>query len=788
MPPVPENQASQKSPAQSLRSEVLRALVTQASHLAVAQIDAFSARLANALFAASEQHADPKQANLSFNAAQLLKNNGYAFYYLTSSGIETAFRKEVQILQQGQKPEAIPQDVALTLVSYEEMDKKLAIGRVSRSLELASAEQLAALNMRLSTLMDYDSISVPQNPFRPEVFLKVINAAWCEFNPDQEAHHLVLPLLRSDILFDLSPILQALNQTMIERGILPDLHESYRVKKMDSAGAAARKPEPLKAELEQKLKNYFSAPQNAPAAAPLHQPGASLSGVAGAAGSLGAVGSASAASIASNLFDSLQSDLARAVQEGTQHGIGSFGQPPADAGAGGSHAAAGFGQPGQPGVVDTQLFNYLADLQKGMAIRQLVAGAQGVMRLSQLKDQMPELATSGVERNTLDLLSKIFDTVFRNQTIPNEIKELIGVLQIPVLKAALIDKEFFFKEAHPARRLIDLLTKHSVAWDQKKGQEDPLYQTLRRNVNRVQQEFDQKLELFDEVASDIESFVEKEEAAAATALQEPIVRALRKEKVKQANIAANSEVAMRVGTGEVVAFVETFLEDRWVKVLTLAYTVKEEKPQAVEDALKTMDDLIWSTKPKITAQQRQELINRLPSILVTLNKWLNVIKWNDADRLQFFAELAECHASIVRAPLDISPERQLEIAVEVAQKAAERRLEKRAQAELEPPAPEPEVDEFTDAVANLERGIWLEFTRKTGETARVKLAWVSPMRSLYIFTSSQKEKSFSVSAEELEQAFREKRAQVLVLDKLVDRALMDALEEPQQETVAEVAG
>ncbi len=754
---MPENKVSQKSPALSTRSEILRSLGKEAAHLAVAQIDAFSARLANALFAASEQQADPKQANLSFNAAQLLKNNGYAFYYLASSGVEAAFRRELQVLQQGLKPEAMAQDVALTLVTYEEMDHKLAIGRVSRSLELASAEQLAALNMRLAALMEYDSVSVQQNPFRPEVFLKVFNAAWCEFNPDQEAHHLVLPLLRTDILFDLSPILEALNQTLIERGILPDLHESYRVKKVDGAVRTASKPEPVKAELEQKLKNYFSAAQNqaAPAATP---PAPSNTG--------------------NNLLDSLQNDLARAVQEGTQQGTqqGGFGFGQAN--------AAGFGQ---NAAVETQLFNYLADLQKGMAIRQLVAGAQGVMRLSQLKEQMPELATSGVERNTLDLLSKIFDTVFRNQAIPDEIKELIGVLQIPVLKAALIDKEFFFQEAHPARRLIDLLTKHSVAWDQKKGQDDPLYQTLQRNVNRVQQEFDQKLELFDEVASDIESFVEKEEAAAAAVLQEPIVRALRKEKVKQANIVANSDVAMRVGTGEVVAFVETFLEDRWVKVLTLAYTVKEEKPQAVEDALKTMDDLIWSVKPKITLLQRQELINRLPAILVTLNKWLNVIKWEDADRLQFFAELAECHASIVRAPLDISPERQLEIAVEVAQKAAERRLEKRAKAELEQQA-EPEMDEFTDAVANLERGIWLQFTNKNGESSKVKLAWVSPMRSLYIFTTSQKEKSFSVSAEELEQTFREKRAQILVLDKLVDRALMDALEEPEQEAVAEVAG
>ncbi len=53
----------------------------------------------------------------------------------------------------------------------------------------------------------------------------------------------------------------------------------------------------------------------------------------------------------------------------------------------------------------------------------------------------------------------IFDTVFCDQHIPDEIKALIGFLQIPVLKAALIDKGFFFEEAHPARRLIDLLNR-----------------------------------------------------------------------------------------------------------------------------------------------------------------------------------------------------------------------------------------------------------------------------------------------------------------------------------------
>jgi hypothetical protein len=179
-------------------------------------------------------------------------------------------------------------------------------------------------------------------------------------------------------------------------------------------------------------------------------------------------------------------------------------------------------------------------------------------------------------------------------------------------------------------------------------------------------------------------------------------------------------------------------------VLTLAYSVQDEKPQAVEDAIRTMDDLIWSVKPKITMPERQELLRRLPAILARLNKWLSLIKWDDADRIRFFAELAECHASIVRAPLELSPDRQLELAVEAAQRAAERRLEKRAEAERKSQEEqvaqqESSQDPYVQLVEQLERGIWLALQRDgLPEPVRVRLAWVSPMRSLYIYHGTER--------------------------------------------------
>ncbi|MBC3934729.1 DUF1631 family protein [Undibacterium sp. CY7W] len=695
--------------------ELLRALVPIVAHLVGAQIETMSVRLSAAFLALSETSQDSREANLSFHAGQLLKKNAYAFYYLVAADIEKALRADIDQLllpQRVAQPEKkLMMEPDLSLVSYEEMDKKLALSRVSRSIELDNAEQYAALNMRIAHLMQKEALSIAQNPFRPELLLTTLHQAWCQFDPETGTHELVLSLLRPDILFDLEPILAELNQALVAKGVLPDLQESYRIrrqrqKKLDDQDEAV-----AATATEGKLRQYFA-----------------------------------------------QGAAQNAVQSGNAY-------------SGMTGGAAG---------VSGATLQQLSEFQKSLQFRQLMSEAKDVLRLSQMREQVPDMFATGVEKQTLDLLSQVFDNVFRNQTIPAQVKELISVLQIPVLKAAMLDKEFFFNEHHPARRLIDLLSRYSPAVNAQQAQQDPLFQTMQRNVQRVSDEFDQEVALFEEVVNDLEAFIAKEEQASEQALQAPIQTALRKEKIKQASMTATQTVAVRVGSGEVVAFVETFLENRWTKVLTLAYSVKEEKPQAVEDAIRTMDDLIWSVKPKITLQDRQELLNRLPAILARLNKWLSLIKWEDADRVRFFAELAECHASIVRAPLELSPDKQLEIAVEAAQHAAERRLEKRAEAEkkAQQQAEQQAVAEEDPAVMlvdSLERGVWIELQQPAAAPVKVRLAWVSPMRSLFIFTSSQKEQNFSLPVKQLQQAFREQKARLLELDKVVDRALMEAL-------------
>ena len=142
-----------------------------------------------------------------------------------------------------------------------------------------------------------------------------------------------------------------------------------------------------------------------------------------------------------------------------------------------------------------------------------------------------------------------------------------------------------------------------------------------------------------------------------------------------------------------MAFVEAFLEKKWVTVLTLAYEQQDDQPQQVEEALKTMDDLVWSVKPKITAAERKALIAKLPSMIADLNKWLDLIKWNPSTRARFFAELA----------------------------------------------------------------------------------WVSPMRNFYLFSTREKQEARQMTAEELALALREQRARVVRITGLIGRVLTEAL-------------
>jgi hypothetical protein len=398
------------------------------------------------------------------------------------------------------------------------------------------------------------------------------------------------------------------------------------------------------------------------------------------------------------------------------------------------------------------------------------AGPYGATVLRHIKDHAPQHVLTAGDENAIELLATIFDYVFADAGIAPDLKRLMGRLQIPLVKVALSDKDCLFEEDHPAPRLLDTLARSSATREQTGERADPFYEMVEQIVLRVQQEIEPHLGLWADILADLENFLAAEEALIEHALADAIAETTRQEKMLQARILAENDVAARIETGEVAGFVEAFLEMQWVRILTLAHNIAETKPDALVRVLKVMDDLIWSIQPKTSPEERRNLVARLPSILSLMNAWLNVLKWDEPERVQFFSKLAERHAAIARASIELSPRLQVQLAVNVAQKASERQLNRRAK-KFE----EKLVDQFTQAVEAIPCGVWVEFLRNAGVRTRLKLAWISPNRSRFIFMNGQGHSPLSLTAEELAHAFRNRTAATVPTASVVERALTAAL-------------
>ncbi|WGG48308.1 DUF1631 family protein [Rugamonas sp. DEMB1] len=770
----------------SPRHALLEELIGIACGHLDAQLPELATRLAGALIDARD--GDPGTLQQRIRAGNMLRNRNYAFLHLAKLALERALRQEMAQLAPAPAARARPAAEPLGLVPYEEMDSRVALGALCKPFELLHADVLQTLSVRLAFLFERDILRPGQNPFRPEVWLQALQASWAEFAPDADLRQLLAPLCKPGLFFELGPMLEALNLALQRKGVLPGAAAARPVRKADAPARPAARPRADPAALAQQLRQFFAAggEDAAPAEAfdlsipdlPNLPPGGARPWRQGAAEGFHA-GQDNRIAQRQTLVGAkrpLLSLLAQLQQALPAPAAGGFVDGPG--GAAHSAGAAGHGAAGGDGA--TTGGANPGGGHGGGGRRD--ADSAKVFYLPGIKDRLPRGSLSRADESTIDLLAAVFETVFGDQNIAQEIRDLIHLLQIPVLKAALVDRDFFFQEEHPARRLIDLLSR--LGWEPRRGPDDPLFQAMRRSVERVGRDDADERAVFaaavDELEATVRAAAQAEEGAAASALAAPVAVALKQEKLAQAGQQAKSAVALRLGSGEVVAVLEAFLENKWVDVLTIAYSVEDDKPGAVGNATRAMDELIWSAKPKLRADERKRLIAMLPGLLATLNKWLDIVQWRDAERLQFFAELAECHASIVRAPLDITAERQLELAMEAARQSAERRAERQAAQSAAADAAAPAEAGAAEAeagaeVAALARGMWLAFEEPDGTRRKVKLAWISPLRTLYIFATGARQEAFSMSGAALLERFRAGGVQVQLSEGVVGQALSRVL-------------
>ncbi len=774
------------------------------------------------------------QRNFWQKTRQFLASDALAFNAAFVAALESCLDDEVHAVirdsDRRSSPEASaepPGRVKLSLVGADEMDRMVLKDHVVQRFNQHYEESLIPLTLRLRRLFDRDVANLQGNPYRPEILVRAFVQALQKCDFEEAVIQAALLAFDPRHTIELAPLYGELERLLVQAGVTGDTLRLRKTGATGNPGAGPGNAGPG-ADSDSGLNHFAGEPGYAAVGSGF--PGGAGHPMAGYGygygygGGFGAAYAAGQAQVGPGYDQGATQSFPQGYGPvpgygpgyGPGPGYGSTGgyaepvwqtaskareflhklgvMPFTAVGPGSAPSAPGpgwgvglAGPAGVPVPIEPFLLAYLEELQaaaiESFAIRELDIDLDEGNVLRDLREHDEVRRAAELDRGTVDALAEVFEFVLADPNIAAPLKVVIGRLQIPVLKAALLDRKFFTSPNHPARRLIDALAAAAVAWTPERGLEDPLYMRIEATAKRVLTEFNEDLALFAEVLLEFEEFQDAAEQKIKREVQSLANAQARQEAVdiarSHADQALQERISMESDVHGTAAFMLPFLTRQWREVLAQAWLQQGAQPELWDLLLTTTDQLLWSTQPKRDSAERRQLVAVLPTLVRQLNLSLDTLDWDNAEREVFTRRLIAAHMAAIRSTPDASLSAEPDLRDLSAREEALATLEQRRVA-----AKIPEPDECVAMVRGFERGMWFDVMSDEGHSVRCRLTWISPQRSRYLFTNREGFDAFVRSEQEVTELLRQGRLGVLRPEPIVTRALEQIMAGPDAGTIA----
>lgn len=385
--------------------------------------------------------------------------------------------------------------------------------------------------------------------------------------------------------------------------------------------------------------------------------------------------------------------------------------------------------------------------------------------LHALRGQMDLGLASRTERMTIDVVSMLFEFILKDEFMPVELRRHIARLQVPVLKAALIEPEMMHEEDHPARQLINRMSTAAVGADLASPFGKALSREIECTVDKVLAEFDTDTEVFKAHLQEFEQFLSDifrngdgqtargiesiEDAERFSVLLAGTTKVLRE-------ILEPLNVDKRIFSVMISVWPHVLVHAAWEDKKA---GVSQELPHSMyREFHAVLPKLLWSVQAK-SPQDRPALIHLLPDLIKRLRKAFDVIRFPEDEAQQVFDLLVGMHTRVLRSqpkPRSSAPPSLEDLREEFSRLNVNWELD--AWTLPEPPVAQRDVIERVFALYGAKAVIDVgenaaplsaddrEFLQKTyllgsrvnfrtvdGTRISGQLVWISAHRSLYLF-------------------------------------------------------
>ncbi|MEF8721045.1 MAG: DUF1631 family protein [Candidatus Accumulibacter necessarius] len=631
------------------------------------------------------------------------------------------FTQACRASNKGRRGAASSPPQELQLVDFGAMDEELVVKAIAGSLRSQCDEGLFAIGRRLAFLSGEPEGSLPIE----HLIAESLGGAFEDAGLVGKAKLEILQLMERHAVDVFGPTIDDLNAFLIGRGVLPQLSRTCS-------------PSP-------------NQPRNAT------DPGKPAE--------------------SADLFALLQ-ELVRPPQVSAGTGGASVGS---GAGYGPSTGVSmGGASPAGMAVAMEQVMASLDTLQRAVPVQTAAALMDNVLRQFHSSDAGQNL--DYLHSVTVDIVATLFDFIFDDASVADPIKALVARMQIPVLKVAMLDKTFFSSKSHPARRLLDGISRAAVRCGPQAGHDNPLYARVAEIVERLQNEFSQDTELFDTLCIELEAFLESQEAAADAHAVNAAPLVAEQERYELAAAAADHALVGWLAM-PLPSAVTDLLDNEWRKLL-VRHSMDGDNA-AWEAAMDTVSELVASVDIPSDVPSRKRLAARLPTLVRRICNGLGRLEMADDRRLALIDALFSVHAAVLRgtAPPIVTPRPVLPVAEPVPVSLAreqvvrgETQIERISLAGANELPPSRDRADVLSLVGSLQRGDWVEFANPESGPLRYRLSWISPQRGILLFTTSQSPRAISVTPNALALQIERGEAILMPPEPMFDRAVNRALQ------------
>lgn len=248
---------------------------------------------------------------------------------------------------------------------------------------------------------------------------------------------------------------------------------------------------------------------------------------------------------------------------------------------------------------------------------------QALGDLRQRTSTLKQAASTSTEKATIEIVALMFQSILAEDRIPPGIRVWFARLQMPVLRVAIAEPEFFGSLQHPARRLIDRMGSCALGFDVTVAG-GVLEQEIKRVVQVIEQYPETGRRVFQLVYDEFDKFLSRFLAEQGS-MARVVSVAQQIEQKETMVIQYTIEMRHMLNDMPVREEIREFLFKVWAEVLALA--AMKNGPQHAETLTlkRAAADLVGAASAKPSREDRARVIADLPALLRILRRGMALL-------------------------------------------------------------------------------------------------------------------------------------------------------------------